>query len=65
MYSQELVQAVIEERSREAAALQRQRQARDLLRRAASPGSDSPRGRTRRLPFASFVARAFRTASVQ
>ena len=60
MYTQELVQAIVEDRRREAVQIQRQAQAEKALRRSASPrGVPSPE-RQRRL---SFVARAFRTAS--
>jgi len=60
MYTQELVQAIVEDRRREAAQIERQAQAEKALRRSASPrGVPSPQ-RHRRL---SFVARALRTAS--
>ena len=65
MYTQELVQAMIEDRAREAAELQRQRRALDALGRSASPRREPSRRIVRRLPIPSFVARVFRTASAQ
>ena len=66
MLTQELFDAVTQERMREAAELQRRHKAEALQGQGAPPrgGLSLPGIRLRRLPLASFVARAFRTASV-
>lgn len=63
MFMPELVEAVMQERMREAAELRRQHEARAIEEQGATPRGGLSRQR-RRLPFLAFVARGFRTASV-
>ena len=66
MLIQELSNATMQERGREAAELQRQHEAETLQRQGATPrgGLSKPSNRLRRLLPPSFMARVFRTASV-
>ena len=64
MVSQELVNAVMQERAREAAELGRIQEAQREQEQAATPRSGLFTQRIRRLPLLSFVTRGFRTASV-
>ena len=63
MMTQEFLNAVMQERTREAAELQRRYQARKLKGRDAAPRGGLSLPRLRRLPLPSCVARGFRTAS--
>ena len=63
MYYPELVEAGMNERMREAANYERQRQARGLQGRDAAPRSDLSLGWVRQNPLMSLVARVFRAAS--
>ncbi len=66
MLTQEVFDAVMQERRREATELQRQQKAEVLRRRGATPrsGPSSIGHRLGRLSFSSFVTRVFRSASV-
>ena len=64
MVTQELVEAVMRERSQEAARLQREHKARVLQGQSATPRGGLSRQGIKRLPLLSLVTRAFPLASV-
>ena len=63
MVTQELANAVIQERVREASEFRRQQEARASRGQVATPRSDLSRPPARRLPLLPFLARVFPTAS--
>jgi hypothetical protein len=59
----EVVHAVVQERMRQAAAIEREHQARTLARGTATPRSGLSQPRQGRLPLPSFMTRLFPKAS--
>jgi hypothetical protein len=64
MVIQEVVEAVVQDRAREAEALQRAHKARVIRRRAERPRSGPSRQASKRFTFLSFMTRRSSTASV-
>ena len=63
MYTQELVQATMEERGRQFARIERELRAEQALRRSTSPRGVPSRERGRGIPLLSFLTRHLRPAS--
>lgn len=62
MYTEELVQATMQERARQFAQIEREARAEQALRRSTSPRGVPSHERGRRIPLLSFITRHLRTA---
>jgi hypothetical protein len=62
MYTEELVQATMQERGRQFAQIEREARAEQALRRSTSPRGVPSQERRRSIPLLSFLSRLHRTA---